>query len=282
MGVVWTMDEARATVEDYFSMLSAELKGISYNKTDHRKNLVQRLDGRSDAAVERKHQSVSAVLLRFGMPYIDGYKPLRSYQVLLEDVVRAYLRENPQAEAELLDFARKRVSMPPLQMPIVRSALVEPPRFRRKASGSSRRSMASFFPSFDFAQREAGNAGLKRQGEAFAIRFEEERLGREGRSDLAERIEWTARTKRAGAGYDILSYEANGKFRHIAVKTTNCGREFPFFVSRRELERSTQDPDSFTLYRVFNFSQAPRLFILEGSLEKHCRLAPETYRGSFD
>ena len=38
---------------------------------------------------------MSAVLLKLGLPYIDGYKPARNYQRSLVDAVRAYLDANP-------------------------------------------------------------------------------------------------------------------------------------------------------------------------------------------
>ena len=45
------------------------------------------LDGRSDGAIEYKHENISAVLIELGYPYIEGYKPRCNYQQLLFDAV---------------------------------------------------------------------------------------------------------------------------------------------------------------------------------------------------
>ena len=55
----WSEVEIRAIVEDYFAMLQAEIKGIDYNKTAHRKKLIQQLGNRSHNSIERKHRSSS-------------------------------------------------------------------------------------------------------------------------------------------------------------------------------------------------------------------------------
>jgi hypothetical protein len=69
-----------------------ELSGQSYNKSAHRKLLLQKLNGRTDSAIEKKHQNISAILIEYGVPYISGYKPLGNYQALLSDVVEERLR----------------------------------------------------------------------------------------------------------------------------------------------------------------------------------------------
>jgi hypothetical protein len=55
-------------------MLVLELSGQTYNKSAHRRALLQKLAARTDAAVELKHQNISAILIELGCPYISGYK----------------------------------------------------------------------------------------------------------------------------------------------------------------------------------------------------------------
>lgn len=105
MGGDWTSDEVRRTVEDYFEMLRLELKGESYNKTEHRARLLKRLHQRSPSAVERKHQNIIAILSEFGWPAIDGYKPLGNYQRLLGDGVIEYLDRDPTTLALIEETA---------------------------------------------------------------------------------------------------------------------------------------------------------------------------------
>ena len=91
----WTRDEVEAIVGDYFEMLRQELNAVSYSKTRHRHRLGPQLQGRSDGSIEFKHANISAVLVRYGLPYIDGYKPRGNYQLLLEQVVLEYLTVHP-------------------------------------------------------------------------------------------------------------------------------------------------------------------------------------------
>jgi hypothetical protein len=53
----WTHLEVEATVADYFAMLNCEVRDVPYNKTTHRRALLERLNERSEGAIERK-QSV--------------------------------------------------------------------------------------------------------------------------------------------------------------------------------------------------------------------------------
>ncbi|MDI9636268.1 hypothetical protein QM565_10800 [Geitlerinema splendidum] len=55
----WSQAEVEAIVADYFTMLSLELRREPYNKAAHRRDLIQLLNGRSQGAVERKHQNIS-------------------------------------------------------------------------------------------------------------------------------------------------------------------------------------------------------------------------------
>lgn len=54
--------------------------GQKYNKSAHRKALLKQLNGRSDGAVELKHQNISAVLRDLDCFWIPGYKPRGNYQ----------------------------------------------------------------------------------------------------------------------------------------------------------------------------------------------------------
>ena len=84
------------------------------------------------------------------------------------------------------------------------------------------------------------------------------------------------------AGYDIRSFEAHGRERFISVKTTRWGRRFPFVVSHNELTLSREYPDRYYLYRVFHFAKEPRLFMLQGPLTDHVRLAPRDFQAHFE
>jgi hypothetical protein len=48
----------------------------------------------------------------------------------------------------------------------------------------------------------------------------------------------------------------------------------PFFASKNEVDVSAQREAEYQLYRLFKFTEMPRLFILPGSLYKSCSLDP--------
>jgi hypothetical protein len=78
-------------------------------------------------------------------------------------------------------------------------------------------------------------------------------------------------------GYDILSFEANGRERLIEVKTTRFGEMTPFFASRAEIDFSKLRESEYQLYRLYSFRAEPKLYTLLGSLRSSCQLDPVTY-----
>ncbi|MDP1527067.1 MAG: DUF3883 domain-containing protein [Rhodocyclaceae bacterium] len=274
--MAWSRLEVEATVADYFHMLMLELSGQSYNKSAHRKLLLQLLSGRTDAAVERKHQNISAILIQYGVPYISGYKPLGNYQALLREVVEERLKVDP-----LLDQAAEVACSTPAASPLLSNysgLLVDPPKFNHVAREPEAAGAYRPVPQKrDYLAREARNISLGLAGEEFVLNYEHYRLRLLGEDGLADRVEHVSKTKGDGLGYDILSFDANGRERFIEVKTTAFGKETPFFVSRGELRFANEYEDVFHLYRLFDFRREPKLFDLSGSLEKHCSLNPVTY-----
>lgn len=83
----WSLEEIEATVDDYLEMLKQELRGQSYNKAEHNRQLQTLLNRRNRGAVENKHQNISAILQELGKRWIEGYKPLGNYQALLREVI---------------------------------------------------------------------------------------------------------------------------------------------------------------------------------------------------
>ena len=111
------------------------------------------------------------------------------------------------------------------------------------------------------------------------LEVEHRRLWTAGARQLAERIEHVAATKGDGLGYDILSFDADGRERFIEVKTTAFGKMTPFFASAKEVVIS-ETLTGFQLYRVFKFREAPRIFALAGSLRQSFILEPSQFRAS--
>lgn len=276
--VDWTHLEVEAIVADYLKMLSLELAGQSFSKAAHRRALQQKLNGRSDSAIEFKHGNISAVMIDLGFPNIRGYQPRYNYQSLLREVVEAQI--NRQAALDSLALAA-------VEQPAVSPELVD---FSKVVAGApARRNIASETAPYrdyspvkrDYIAREARNTTLGIAGEEFVVRFEHWRLNQLGMPTLADRVEHVSQTKGDGLGYDVLSFDVSGRERFIEVKTTAFGKETPFFVTRNELDFSKEAQEHFVLCRLFEFRQTPRLFALNGALDQHCALDPVTYRASF-
>lgn len=276
----WSRAEVEAVVADYLHMLTRELVGQSFNKTAHRRALQVKLRNRSDGSIERKHQNISAVLIELGCPYIAGYKPLSNYQGLLFEVVADRLAhdrlfdqsatsaaEQPAVAPLAPDFERL-LEPPPL---VTRSAEPEPAPYLARSGGLRR----------DYLDREARNRSLGTAGEAFVVAFERHRLHTVGEKRLSERVEHVSKTKGDGLGFDVLSFEADGRERFIEVKTTAFGKETPFFVSRNEVAFSGTFAAQFHLYRLFEFRRKPRMFDLAGNVQQRCHLDAVSFLGRF-
>jgi hypothetical protein len=103
-----------------------------------------------------------------------------------------------------------------------------------------------------------------------------------GRGDLVDRIEWTSKTHGDDAGYDIRSFNAQtGQELFIEVKTTNSGKYQPFMISDNEVAFSKEHSDQYSLYRVFQFKNDPRIFTLDGCIREHVNLLVREYTATF-
>ena len=279
MSLDWTPKEVSATVAAYLRMLTLELTGQGYNKSEHRRALHQLLPDRSEKAIEFKHGNISAVMLELGYPFVRGYLPRKNFQrqALFEEVTRQIV-----ARPQLEDAAVRAVDLP-AEMPLFErfeGVRVEPPTLELKA-----REPDTWRPSVlaqrDYLAREARNQSLGRAGEEFVVQYERWRLIERNQPRLADRVEHTSKVRGDGAGYDVLSYEEDGRERFIEVKTTSYPKETPFFISEGELSFANAHELEFRLYRVFEFRRSPRLFELRGRPDGHCRLDPISFRASF-
>ncbi len=276
----WSREEVEAIVADYLHMLTQELAGQSYNKTAHRRDLQRKLQGRSDGSIERKHQNISAVLIELGCPYIAGYKPLSNYQALLFEVVGHRVAEDrlfdqtamsaaeqPAAAPLASDFGR--LLEPP---PAIRHTVEpEPAPYAARSRGLRR----------DYLDREARNRSLGAAGETLVVAFERFRLHAAGAKLLVDRVEHVSETRGDGLGFDVLSFDADGRERFIEVKTTAFGKETPFLISRNEVDFSNAFAVQFRLYRLFEFRRGPRMFELVGDVRQRCQLDAASFIAQF-
>jgi hypothetical protein len=276
-GSDWTRAEVEAVVADYFSMLTDELAGVAVNKTEHRRRLAQLLMDRSDASIERKHQNISAILIELGLPYIDGYKPLGNYQGLLAEVVEDRVAVDGALQNRLVTDLSQPV-LPPSVDDIL-DTLVPVPELtttQRKLRERPRRQVRPR-RGVNYLELEARNAELGKLGEEFVINFERAWLIIQGRERLANRVEQVSVSQGDGLGYDVLSFEPDGRERLLEVKTTKYGRYIPFFATPREVDVSERDRDKYHLCRVFDFRERPQFYRVSGSIRRAFQLDPAQY-----
>ena len=275
----WTREEVEAVVADYLHMLTLELSGQQYVKSRHRQRLKGLLQGRSDGSIERKHQNISAIMLELRYPSVPGYKPLSNYQRLLFEVVAERMAMDRDLDASA-EAAATQPAIKPLE-PDFETLLADAPEatgVREQATEYAGRRQAV---KRDYLALEASNRSLGKAGEELVVSYEHHRLHRAGKRRLSERVEHVAVTQGDGLGYDVLSFDLDGRERLIEVKTTAFAKETPFFLSRNELALSRQEADAFHLYRVFAFRRRPQLFDLPGRLEDRCQLDPVSYLARF-
>lgn len=273
----WTKEEVILIVNDYFDMFRKELAGLSYNKSAHRRKLTPLLTNRPNA-VEFKHQNISAVLVKMGLPFIKGYKPLAGYQQLLADEVAIYLENDKYFfEKEFRKFADKKIE------PIIKKINFEKVI---DIKGPAKTKRPDREPSFtpiktNFLEKEQNNRQLGEKGEQFVFEYEYWRLKKAGKENLADKIEWVAKKYGDGMGFDILSKTIKGKDMFIEVKTTKLPKETPIYFSSNEWKFAQLKEKAFFLYRVFNFEDDPQIFIRQGNYETFCKLQPQTFKGYF-
>ncbi|UCU96330.1 DUF3883 domain-containing protein [Hydrogenophaga taeniospiralis] len=278
IGEDWSSDEVQAAVASYFEMLRLEAAQQRYTKSEFNAQLRQKLSGRSKGSVELKFQNISAVLHGLELPFVQGYKPRSNAQLLLRQTVQQYVLDQPGLVSQVVD-AMEEVKTPDQQA--FHASVVDPPTLETVVQALKEGPKLRFPRKVNWAQRDEANRKLGRAGEQWVIGFEQRRLADAGYPELFQQLDWVSDRLGDGIGYDILSHERPGQHRFIEVKTTNGGHASSFIISRNELDFAAEAEDAFHLYRVFQFREKPRLYILKGQLADRLHLEPIDYRASF-
>lgn len=269
----WSDEQNEAIVADYFAMLADDRAGRSYNKAAHNR-VVQAKTGRPRGSIEYKHQNISAVLKALGEDWIPGYKPAFNFQTSLIDAVVRGLDRAPVHQT-------KKSGAPSSVMETPTLWIGPPPTLSNMPPPDELEQMSAIARKFDVAGRDARNRALGLAGEERVLEHERATLLAAGRTDLAERIRWVSHVDGDGAGYDILSFEPNGRDRLVEVKTTNGWERTPFHISRNELAVAEDRREHWTLVRLWNFTREPRAFELRPPLEAHVSLMATSFQASF-
>lgn len=261
-------------------MLADDEAGRSYSKAEHNRHLQQQID-RPRGSIEYKHQNISAVLKGLGEDWIPGYKPAYNFQGALVDAVARWLAQHP---AWLSPNTRAELVGLPQQLSVREAPTLwigPPPTLSNAPPPDELEQMQAIARRFDVAERDARNHALGRAGEERVLSHERSSLAAAGRDDLARRVRWVSDEDGDGAGYDIASFEMDGRSRLIEVKTTNGWERTPFHISRNELAVSEERRRDWCLVRLWNFARDPRAFELRPPLDAHVSLMPMSFQASF-
>lgn len=134
----------------------------------------------------------------------------------------------------------------------------------------------------DFENQNKRNRKLGEHGESVVLKFEKDFLIKNNRPDLAEKIRQISKED-VSAGYDILSYEVNGKEKYIEVKSTNSSPSgsASFLISTNEYTKA-REIENYYIYVVFDArSFNPKVWPIKNpiSLEgKGLSLSPTSFR----
>ena len=119
----------------------------------------------------------------------------------------------------------------------------------------------------DYVKKAKSNAENGWLGEKLVIAYEQDRLTKLGREDLASEIKWVSRDDDT-TGYDILSFDVdennNVREKYIEVNTTEGNDSNVFYISINEINVMERFKEQYFIYRVFNVKKKnPEVFILE-------------------
>lgn len=121
----------------------------------------------------------------------------------------------------------------------------------------------------DFIEKEIRNKHLGLLGELFIFKNEIDFLKLNGKDDLAKKVQHVSIEIGDGLGFDILSYDLLGNEKKIEVKTTRSDISRPFYLTRNELEVSSKNPETYYLYRLFDFDsnlKKGKYYVITGDL----------------
>jgi hypothetical protein len=130
----------------------------------------------------------------------------------------------------------------------------------------------------DYAKRSRSNAITGSKGEVLVLNQEIDRLKKEGRKDLAKKVERVS-LQDDSLGFDVLSYEQDGRDKPIEVKTSvGASNHIRFFLSDFEFKASSI-LKNYNLYYVDKIDKPrPRISMFADPFRgSKFKVAPDSY-----
>lgn len=129
----------------------------------------------------------------------------------------------------------------------------------------------------DFLKKTQEQIDLGDAGENLVKQEEIKYLNKLHLLDLACKVE----IAKDGEGYDVLSFDENGKEKFIEVKTTMAGEYTPFYLSDNEIEFMRIKKGQYSVYRIYNYDAANNFgecFEITGDVESQVLMKPSVYK----
>jgi hypothetical protein len=214
-------------------------------------NIIQGFTRLSEERVEsaiRKYGSVEEMLGLFG----DEYSV-----------------EQPKPEEKIY------VNIPQEVTPILSTMRVVP---QIPTTSASKKKKSGFV---DFDEKHKRNAKIGSLGEEIVMKHEKDALLSLGRPDLAARVTQLS-LEDTFAGFDIVSYDADGNEKFIEVKATSAkqSNNFSFYISRNEKNQALETANYY-IYLVYDVrSSSPSIHIIENPFKDghHLNIEPISFR----
>jgi hypothetical protein len=134
----------------------------------------------------------------------------------------------------------------------------------------------------DYNKINISKEKIGKDSEKLVYDLEKEKLKKENREDLAEKVVWESQKNGDGAGYDIKSFEKKDKGYieiYIEVKGTNKSINEPFDISKNEIEVSNKYKEQYYIYRVANvYSAQPKFYRINGRIEDNFKLEATNFK----
>jgi hypothetical protein len=134
----------------------------------------------------------------------------------------------------------------------------------------------------DYKEEAESRKKLGDAGETFVYQLQRANV-KKYKLGKGKKVRMVSKLDGDGLGYDILSYDENGKPMYIEVKTTAGSEDESIFITANELEWSETHSEQYYLYRVYEFDLAKmegKISVRRGSLRPLCIFA-QTYKVHF-
>ena len=158
---------------------------------------------------------------------------------------------------------------------LLKSNLMPMARIKRETDIRTRR-----VTKIDYVKKAERSLKIGLKGELLVLEKEREKLKA---LSIDKEVEHKS-LKGDGDGYDILSYNSKGDPIFIEVKTTIGGINTPFDISINEVLFSSENPENYILYRLFNFDEemnSAEYYELKGPISRQFNLEPTGFKAYY-